>query len=149
MPRPSLSETDLLLGQKALEDIVRARQSRGVTQPLSDVIDAAAGAVADHAGHYDLPADRWRRLVRALAVRDLLTFPGGAAPAAVEAAAHEALQELRDIRDGKFASLLPANPAPPVAPPRTAFGSADPILPGSQSSLLPIPPFGPVPPLVG
>jgi hypothetical protein len=124
--RPSLGEADLLLGQKALDQIVRARTAQGITQPVLAVIEAAAGTVNDYTSRYVLDAERWRRLVRMLAVHDLMNFPGGSIPDAVVKARTEALQELKDIRDGKFRDLLlESASAPAVA--TGAYGSNTPL----------------------
>jgi hypothetical protein len=130
MPQPLFSESDLLLSQQALDDLFRARLNRGLAQPLSDVIEAATGTVRDYTARYDLPADRWRRLVRAIAHYLLLAFPGSNLSPVVKDEYAAALQELIDIRDGRFADLLPANPLAPLPAPRIAWGST-PRVPGT------------------
>ena len=122
MPTPANSESDLLLSQKTLEELFRARLNRGLAQPITEVIAEMAGLVRDYTGRYELPADRWRRLVRCLAVHQLLSFPGGAVPESVQRDHDAALRELEDIRDGRFADLLPPNPSASEAAPRAAWG---------------------------
>ena len=122
MPTPAFAESDLLLSQKTLEELFRARLNRGLAQPITEVIAEMAGLVRDYTGRYELPADRWRRLVRCLAVHQLLSFPGGTVPESVRQDHEAALRELEEIRDGRFADLLPPNPAASASSPRAAWG---------------------------
>ena len=113
MAYPLLSESDLLLGQRAVDDLHAARLNRGLTLPVQDVIDGAAARVRQFTARYTLTADDYRRLVRPLAVFDLMNFPGSSVPPGIKEDLERALAELRDIRDGKFADVLtPATTAP-------------------------------------
>lgn len=124
MPLPTIRETDLLLSQKALDDLRKSRENRGLAQPIEDVIAAAASLVGDYTAAYDLPGDRWLRLVRPIAVYNLMSFPGSSVPDAVKADWAAAIKELEAIRDGKFAATLAANPSTtaPAPAPGGSFG---------------------------
>lgn len=122
MPAPAFTESDLLLSQKALEELYRARLNRGLAQPLAEVLMEAVGMVRDYTSRFDLPPDRWRRLVRRIAIYNLLSFPGGNVPETIANDYEAALQELSGIRDGQFAELLPAAAVVPDAARRAAWG---------------------------
>lgn len=121
MPTPAFSESDLLLSQKSLDELYRARLNRGLAQPIDGIIAEAISVVRDYTGRYQLPADRWRRLVRRIAVHQLISFPGSPVPDAAIRDYDDALRELIEIRDGQFADLLPLNPDA-IATPRAAWG---------------------------
>jgi hypothetical protein len=123
MPAPVFAEADLLLSQKALEELYRARLSRGLAQPLAEVLSEAVGLVRDYTSRFELPPDRWRRLVRRIAVYNLLSFPGGTVPETIARDYEAALEELSGIRDGQFADLLPPAAPVPDAARRAAWGS--------------------------
>lgn len=116
------TETDLLLSQKSLEDLYRARLNRGLAQPIAEVIAEAVGLVGDYTRRYELSTERWRRLVRRVAIYQLLSFPGGVVPESVVRDYDDALRELAAIRDGQFADLLAPNPLLPTVIPRAAWG---------------------------
>ncbi len=134
MPTPAFSESDLLLSQKSLDELYRARLNRGLAQPIDGIIAEAISLVRDYTGRYELSADRWRRLVRRLAVHQLLSFPGSAVPDAALRDYEDALRELTEIRDGQFADLLPLNPQAPATP-RAGWGSQ----PAVPIAFLPVP----------
>lgn len=123
---PPITEADLLLGQRALDDFHSARLNRGLTLPVQEVIDGAVGRVGQFTARYVLADDHYRRLVRPLAVYDLMNFPGSVIPEGIKADMENALKELREIRDGKFAdTLTPATTAPSVG----AWGGTSRITP--------------------
>jgi hypothetical protein len=66
------------------------------------------GKVDLYTAGYALTDDHYKRLVRALAVNELFEKAGAGVPSATEKNNTEALQELRDIRDGKFPALAKA-----------------------------------------
>lgn len=134
MSRPAFNETDLLLGQTALDQLSRARTAKGLP-PILEVIQSAIETVADYTARYELPPQRWRRLIRPIAVCDLMTFPGGSVTEAVTQARDKAMAELADIRDGKFADLLPAANSTPTTIPRMAFGGQA-ILAGTEPNMV-------------
>ena len=131
MPTPAFSESDLLLSQKSLDELYRARLNRGLAQPIDGIIAEAISLVRDYTGRYELSADRWRRLVRRLAVHQLLSFPGSAVPDAALRDYEDALRELTEIP-------RPRRPHGPV-------GAASPPFP-SPSSRCPSPTLPPIPP---
>ncbi len=125
MPYPPFTETDLLLGDRALDDLHAARLNKGLTQPLQDVIDGAVATVQRYTARYRLGDDHFRKLVRALAIQEAMSFPGMGVPPAIKDAGDRAMSELKDILGNKFADVLepaPADSAPAVEP-RGAFGS--------------------------
>jgi Protein of unknown function (DUF1320) len=126
--RPVVTEADLWIGAKTLESLLRARATAGGLPAVHAVLEAAEGLVHDYTARYALPPERWRRLVRALAVHDLMAYPGAVVPPAVVQARADALAELRDIRDGRFRDVLPvAAPADAPATDVVAFGSSQPL----------------------
>ena len=124
MPTPAFTAADLAVSQEFLDEVTVALQSTGLDTPIQTILDECSGMVSDYTARYTLEDSRYRRLVRALALEKLHQLLN-AVPDGIKKAADDALQELRDIRDGKFPTLLAAeDPGIPIQPARGDWGSA-------------------------
>lgn len=120
-----------MLPQKQLNDLFRARSNAGLAQPIENIIVEAKDTVYRYTSRYELQGSQWSGLVRALAVYNLMNFPGAVIPPQVTDAFKAAMAELREIRDGKFADVLAASTsARPTPAPRAGYGSR-PVIPNS------------------
>lgn len=114
---------ELLLPDAELLSILTATGNSGVNDAVSVAAAEASGVVDDYAARYTLSGARRNRLERALCIAALYALAGSAVPEHHRQAADAAMAELRDIRDGKFTDLPPAEAAPTPAA-RGAWGSA-------------------------
>jgi len=92
---------DLLLPDDELDQLRRALSNVALPEPIEASIIEAEGVVTDYTIRYVIGEDRRKRLVRPLAIHALYTLIG-TVPDAHQKAYDAAMQELRDIRDGKF-----------------------------------------------
>lgn len=113
----ALTAQNLLLPDAELRDIQLALANLGYEDPVSRAVSEAESVVDSYTRMYVLPAAWRERLVRPIAIHQLYQLLGRV-PEAHQKAFEAAMQELRDIRDGKFADVLDPN-----APPRTGGGS--------------------------
>ena len=102
---PSFTAEDLGLGTDLLDQLTAACANNAVPLPIDAAINLAVGKVDLYTAGYALTDDHYKRLVRALAVYELYEKAGGGIPTAQEKNNTDALQELHDIRDGKFPAL--------------------------------------------
>lgn len=106
----TFTKVDLNMGEDFVSQVEAALLSAGQDHPIEWVLDQAADKVASYTSKFILAENRWRRLVRDIALRECYTLIGSC-PTAVKESAERADKELEDIRDGKFA-LPPAVEAP-------------------------------------
>jgi hypothetical protein len=123
MALPKFSEADLALTQDKLSQITRALANRGIADPVQIFVDDAVQMVSDYTAAYALAADRWRRLMRPIALCKIYQSIGEL-PDAVKKAYDDAVRELEEIRDGKFHNLTPADvPLVEIATQPASWGS--------------------------
>lgn len=118
-------ETDLLadISRKELDGLAKKLVELGDPDPITVTITEQRQKVDDYTRRFDLPPDREKRLIRALALFELMARLG-AIPEKRQTKYDEAMKELRDIRDGKFPDLLRKDPAPAgLSDVRGRFGS--------------------------
>src|SRR5919109_3360835 len=93
---------DLLLTEEKLALLTAALANTGQADPLATAIAEAEATVTRYAAGFPLgEADR-KTLVRRLALFNAYGL-AGPVPDEIKKAADDAMSELRDIRDGKFA----------------------------------------------
>lgn len=109
MALPKYTEADLALTQDKLTQLTRAMANRGISDPVLIFINEAVQTVSDYTAAYVLADDRWKRLMRPLALCKIYQSIGEL-PEAVKKAYDDAMKELEQIRDGKFPNLPPADP---------------------------------------
>jgi hypothetical protein len=117
--------TDLGISDQALGQITAQLANATNATPIVDAIARCTQLVRDYTLRYVIENERQYRLIRALVLFDLYSNPAlGVMPPNVATMQKAAMQELVDIRDGKFIDLalaVPADPADGDAP--ADFGS--------------------------
>lgn len=108
MALPIFSEIDLALTNEALAQFTSGLQNRGLADPVQQFVTEAVQTVADFTAAYDLPLDRWRRLMRPIAICLIHETIGEGTPDSVIKARDVAMAELAAIRDGRFPNLISA-----------------------------------------
>lgn len=93
---------DLLLTEEKLAQLTAALANTGQTDPLGTAIAEAESTVARYTAGYDLGEDDRKSLIRRVALFGAYAF-AGPVPDEISRAYDKAMEELRDIRDGKFA----------------------------------------------
>lgn len=93
---------DLLLTEEKLAQLTAALANSGQTDPLGTSIAEAESTVARYTAGYDLGEDDRKALVRRVALFNAYAW-AGPVPDEISKAYDKAMEELRDIRDGKFA----------------------------------------------
>lgn len=121
---PTFVAEDLMLGQETLNELTAACSNSGIADPCASAIQLGVSMVDDYTTKYALTDDRYKRLVRALAVYELYRLAGGGVPDAIEKANTAAMRELEGIRDGKFPDLArKGETAGAVTATKAAWGS--------------------------
>jgi len=92
---------DLLLTDEKLALLTAALANTGQTDPLSTAIAEAESTVARYTAGFDLGEDDRKALVRRIALFNAYAL-AGPVPDEISKAYDKAMDELRDIRDGKF-----------------------------------------------
>lgn len=122
---PTFTADDLSLGKDVLIQLTDACSNGGILNPIESSIEAAVGMVDDYTTQYVLTDLRYKRLARALAVYELYRLAGGGVPEAIAEANKTALNELKEIRDGKFPDLAREGETPgSVTAAKGEWGSA-------------------------
>lgn len=106
MPTPIFSQDDLLLPPDELSQIHVGLANLGSVDPLGTAVTEATATVSMYSSRYVLEEAMWRRLMRPLAIWHLYSLIGQV-PEAHQKARDAAIEELKEIRDGKF-PLTPA-----------------------------------------
>jgi hypothetical protein len=116
-----MTETNLLseISQEELDAIAKELVNEGDPAPISSTITEQEARMATYISGYTLNANHELQLLRALVLHELYRRLGKI-PEKRKQAYDAALSELRDIRDGKFPSLLSVNS-------RATWGSEDKI----------------------
>jgi hypothetical protein len=118
----ALTPENLMLPDAELRQLQAALANSGIYNPATRAISEAESVVNQYTARYLLP-DAWReRLVRPIAIHQLYQLLGRV-PEAHQKAYEAAMQELRDIRDGKFSDVLPPAEAPPTPASTGDWGS--------------------------
>ncbi len=104
----SFAKSDLHVSQDEQDKITAALANATVTDPLQNTIDEEVQTVTDFTSRYTLANERHQRLVRALVLYKLYSLIGDVSKARSDDF-DNAMQELRDIRDGKFPELTLAD----------------------------------------
>lgn len=94
----------LLLTQEKLGLLQTANTNAGISDPLTKACTEAESMVNDRTTGYQLTTDWHNRLVRAIAQFELWKN-AGPIPDEVQKAYDQAIQDLGDIRDGKYPLL--------------------------------------------
>ena len=94
---------------------------------IATVMAEQEGKVDQYTASYTLDAARRKRLWRPLAIYELYVLLKMVSDA-VRRAYEDAMKELEAIRDGKFASTLPASATPPTVAGGGAWGGKTKIL---------------------
>lgn len=92
---------DLLLTEEKLQLLTAALANLGQADPLGTAIAEAESTVARYTAGYDLGEDDRKTLVRRVALFNAYAL-AGPVPDEISKAYDKAMDELRDIRDGKF-----------------------------------------------
>lgn len=114
----SFAPSDLHISQDEQDKITAALANAIVTDPIQNTIEEEVQTVADYTTRYTLPGQRQQRLVRALVLHKLYSLLGDVSKARADDF-ENAMQELKDIRDGKFPELAQSGSAAAVG----AWGS--------------------------
>ncbi len=106
----SFAKSDLHVSQDDQDKITAALANATVTDPIQSTIAEEVQTVNDYPSRYTLAAERHQRLVRALALYKLYALIGDVSKARADDF-DNAMEELMDIRDGKFPELTLAGSA--------------------------------------
>jgi hypothetical protein len=117
-----LTAIDLLLPDDELTQITGALENLGIADPISQKCAEVAELFAQYTARYVIGDENAKRLQRPLIIYELYALIG-AATETIAASKDAALQELRDIRDGKFPNLELAEEQPSSPAGRAAWGS--------------------------
>ncbi|HXG46045.1 MAG TPA: hypothetical protein VNO52_00340 [Methylomirabilota bacterium] len=120
------AESDLNLPQAQIDQIKAHLANTGQENAFVLQMTEAEGKVDDFTRGYDVADTLRRRLWRALVNYQLWALLQSIPPA-VESAYKEAMQELTDIRDGRFPHLPRKTPATDTGLGRGNWGGADKI----------------------
>ncbi len=125
---PTITKDDLLIPQSEQDAIKNALKNTTINDPWTPAITRAIQLVDTYTARYALSDDHYKRLVTPLTLWFCYEH-SGAIPSPKQNAYDQALLELRDIRDGKFADLLALkDPQPAQTSSRAgAWGSQEPI----------------------
>lgn len=107
----TFTESDLNVSQTEIDELKTALANAGVANALSNTITEQIAKVDDYTLRYQLSDERYRRLARSLVLHRLYSLLGPV-PSGHQVNYAEAMRELQDIRDGKFADLALDNPRP-------------------------------------
>lgn len=108
----TFAPADLLLTDEVQGELTQALTNAGMVQPLEQCIAEAQAVVTDYTAAYSIADDRERGWVRAIALWKAFTISGqGKVADAYQKSYDLAMEELKDVRDGKFA-LAPSAVAP-------------------------------------
>jgi hypothetical protein len=123
----ALTKSQLGLTDAVVAQLTAQLSNAANPDPLTDAINRATQIVRDYTLRYVLEDERQARLIRALTLWDVFTNPqlGSQPPQAMQTAYKAAMQELQDIRDGKFHDLLQANPEDPQLSPALGEWGSD------------------------
>jgi hypothetical protein len=100
------------MSDDALSQITDQLANSNNPDPITDAINRQTQTVADYTIRFVIPQERQYRLIRALVLFDLYSNPAlGMMPPNVETTYKAAMQELKDIRDGKFPDLALLHPS--------------------------------------
>ncbi len=113
----TFTEEDLLvdISQEELDGIAKELVSEGEPEPIATTIAEQVQKVEDYTARFAVPELRYKRLVRALVLFELYSRLVEI-PQKRETKHREAMQELHDIRDGKFPDLMLEEPSPAGVP---------------------------------
>lgn len=124
---PTFAETDLHISDDELTKIKAGLANTAIADPITSTITEQMAKVDDYTLRYAISDDRYQRLVRALVLFQLYSLLGPV-PSNYQKLYDETMQEMRDIRDGKFPDLAVDNPSPVgTTAAKGAYGSADQI----------------------
>lgn len=122
----SFEATDLGISDDAIAQITAQLANSLNPDPIADAISRATQTVTDYTIRFVIAQERQYKLIRAIVLYDLYSNPAlGAMPPSVDNAYKYVMQELKDIRDGKFPDLELKSPADPNEAPlgdSAAFG---------------------------
>lgn len=104
----ALTAEQLLLPEIELNQLIQALANAGYPDAIPTAAAEAADVVATYTGAYTLGSAHAAKLQRAIIIHQLYTLIGSVSEA-IQKAADAAMQELKDIRDGKFPGLTPAD----------------------------------------
>jgi hypothetical protein len=109
----TFTEADLRvdISKEELDGIAKELVETGDPEPIATTIVEQIQKVEDYTLRYSVPVTQAKRLVRALVLFELYSRLGSI-PAKRKDKYEEAMQELRDIRDGKFPDLAIEDPPP-------------------------------------
>lgn len=120
----TFTEGDLNVSQTEIDELKAALANAGVANALANTIAEQLAKVEDYTLRYQLSDERYRRLARSLILHRLYSLLGPV-PSGHQVNYTEAMRELQDIRDGKFADLALDDPRPAgLAVPPGRWGSA-------------------------
>ena len=94
--------SDLLLTEEKLSLLTAALANTGQSDPLGTAIAEAESTVARHTAGFALGDSDSKSLVRRIALRNAYAI-AGPVPPEIQSGYDDAMKDLRDIRDGKFA----------------------------------------------
>ena len=100
--------SDLLLTDEKLALLTAALANTGQSDPMGTAIAEAESTVARYTAGFDLGEDDRKALVRRVALFNAYAL-AGPVPDEISKAYDKALDELRDIRDGKFVQSAQTN----------------------------------------
>lgn len=121
-----LTKTDLLLKDDELAQLTEALENLGIADPITQKAAEVAQLFTQYTARYVVGVENAKRLQRPIIIYELYALLG-AATATITASKDAALQELRDIRDGKFANLELAAEQPDNVAGHGAWGSKAPL----------------------
>lgn len=105
------TSSDLNLSQDELDEITAALANDTNTDPIGDAIAQRLATITDYTRRFSLAEDRIKRLLKPLVIFDLYSNLNRVSDAQ-KRAFQSAMEELAQIRDGKFIDLPLASPAP-------------------------------------
>ena len=117
-----LTKTDLLLKDDELAQLTEALENLGIADPIAQKAAEVAQLFAQYTARYIIGEENAKRLQRPIIIYELYALIG-AASRTIEASKDAALQELKDIRDGKFPGLELAESQPEHVAGAGAWGS--------------------------
>lgn len=109
---PTIVPSDLGLSDDALAAITAQLANASNPDPITNAITRGQQTVRDYTLRYNVEDARVTRLVRCLVFWDLYSNPmmGSGPPKQIQDNYNTAMQELKDIRDGKFPDLQQLTP---------------------------------------
>lgn len=100
----SFTASDLLIGQREVNVITQTLTNEGNPDPIGQAINSAVQSVEAYISGWTVSEDRKNQFIRTIALYylyALMQLPSNPREKAYE----QTMQELRDIRDGKFPNL--------------------------------------------